>query len=122
MRQIFFGIILACFAVMVFSASSASALTGRDLEGKTWLFFLDVASDGIITDTNTMMFDQRWTKTELKELLKTSTVGTPISYSNITTFRLKLDPEDWTMIMYFDSAGKSLYGYVMPNKISPEVK
>lgn len=120
MRRIFFGIILACFAVMAFSASPASALTGRDLSGKTWLFFMSVNADGTMIDNGTMVFDQQWSKTELKELLKQSTVGSPISYANITTFRLNLDPEDWTMIMYFDSAGKSLYGYVMPTKISPE--
>ncbi len=120
MRRIFCGIILACFAVITISVSPASALTGRDLSGKTWLFFMDVAADGTMSDNGTMVFDQRWTKTELKELLKALTVGSPISYANITTIRVKVDPEDWTMIMYFDSAGYSLYGYVMPTKISPE--
>lgn len=122
MKRIFtaiFGIALICVCL---SASSASALTNKDMTGKTWLFFMDVAADGMVTDNSTMMFDQRWTKTELKDLLKTSTVGTPISYANTSTFRIKIDPEDWTMIMYFDSAGYSIYGYVMPNKISPEVK
>ena len=99
-----------------------SAITNKDITGKTWLFFMDVAADGTMTDNGTTVFDQRWNKTELKELLKASTVGTPISYANISTFRIKVDPEDWTMIMYFDSAGYSLYGYVMPTKISPEEK
>ena len=101
-------------------ATSAFAVTSKDLTGKTWIFSMEVLDDGTIIDNDTIMIEDRLNKTEFAAALKSITVGTPISYEKVSIYRLKLYPgkPDSTVIVYFDDAGYSLYGYIMPTKIT----
>ena len=100
----------------VLTATQAFAITSGDLSGRMWIFDMQVSSDGEMIDTgNTTMFNNVFTKTEVKDMLKSIT-KTMISYDNFSIFRLT---DDSLYVFYFDSHGFSLYGYKLPTKISP---
>jgi hypothetical protein len=118
MKRFSLAIIMLCIA------SSAFAMSSKDTAGKTYVFVMVSNSDGTMSDTDTIVFDATFTKTELKVALTAENPATKkpnatqiVSFDDISIYRLATNE---ILHCLFDSNGMSRYCYLLPQWIEPE--
>lgn len=125
MKRFMFNLCLT--ATLILSAvSSASALTITGGATSTYIFDMLVNADGTVIDDGTIRIDGRWTKTELKNILKPFTTDS-LGFGNVAAYRIKALPfyandpyADSVWMIYFDSSGYSVYVYRYKDTIEKE--
>lgn len=124
MKRFMFNLCLTVIlSVMCISSAHALTVTGQT---STFIFDMLVNADGTTVDDGTIKIDGRFTKTEVKTVLKPFTKDS-IVFGDTHVYEVVGLPlvsgdnyADSVWFVYYDSSGYTVYVYRYKGKIEPE--